>query len=131
MVRLLTSGEMHDSVGLATLEAITRLPYHEQTGAGGTIMRLLDEELPTTAAIVTSAERRDQRTAPHAAADATMNDSAADAAADAAMNARSWRSWAQKAAMNGAAADAAAHAAMNDAAADATMHARMNGRTEL
>ena len=126
---------MHDSAGLATLEAITRLPYHEQTGAGGTIMRLLDVELPTTGAIVTSAERRDQRTAAHALADAAMNDSAAgaaaDAAADAAMNARSWRSWAQKAAMNGAAADAGAHAAMNDAAADATMHARMNGRTEL
>ena len=34
-------GEMHDAAGLATLEAITRLPYHEQSGAGGAIMRLL------------------------------------------------------------------------------------------
>ena len=115
---------MHDSAGLATLEAITRLPYHEQAGAGGTIMRLLDVELPTTGAIVTSAEigqdtaeRRDQGAAAEAAANATMDDSAAEAAAEAAMN--------------GAATDAAAHAAMNDAAADATMNARMNARTEL
>eukprot|EP00964_Phaeocystis_antarctica_P047198 scaffold27292_cov50-Phaeocystis_antarctica.AAC.2 len=49
---ILTIGEMHDAAGLATLEAITRLPYHEQSGAGGTIMRLLDAELPATAAIV-------------------------------------------------------------------------------
>ena len=44
-------GEMHDAAGLATLEAITRLPYHEQSGAGGTIMRLLDAELPATGVI--------------------------------------------------------------------------------
>ena len=42
---------MRDDAGLATLEQITRLPYHEQAGAGGTIMRLLDLELPLTAAI--------------------------------------------------------------------------------
>ena len=42
---------MLDDAGLATLEQITRLPYHEQAGAGGTIMRLLDLELPVTAAI--------------------------------------------------------------------------------
>ena len=35
---ILTIGEMHDAAGLATLEAITRLPYHEQSGAGGAIM---------------------------------------------------------------------------------------------
>jgi hypothetical protein len=40
-------GELHDASGLATLEAITRLPYHEQAGAGGTIMRLLDVEAAT------------------------------------------------------------------------------------
>ena len=44
-------GEVLDDAGLATLEQITRLPYHEQAGAGGTIMRLLDLELPVTAAI--------------------------------------------------------------------------------
>ena len=48
---ILTIGEMHDATGLATLEAITRLPYHEQSGAGGTIMRLLDAELPATGVI--------------------------------------------------------------------------------
>ena len=53
---------MHDADGLATLEAITRLPYHEQLGAGGTIMRLLDVELPATGSIVPP-ERRDDRTA--------------------------------------------------------------------
>ena len=48
---LLTTEQVRDDAGLATLEQITRLPYHEQAGAGGTIMRLLDLELPLTAAI--------------------------------------------------------------------------------
>ena len=54
VLRCSTPGEVVDAAGLATLEAITRLPYHEQTGAGGTVMRLLDVELPTTGTIVTS-----------------------------------------------------------------------------
>lgn len=64
-------GEMHDAAGLATLEAITKLPYHEQAGAGGTIMRMLDEELPATGSLV--------RAAPTGKAGAAI--AAADAAA--------------------------------------------------
>lgn len=47
-------GDMrHDAAGMATLEAISKLPYHEQKAAGAsTIMRLLDVELETRAAIV-------------------------------------------------------------------------------
>ena len=52
-------GEMHDSQpGWETLEAIVKLPYHEQAGAGGTIMRLLDAELTTTARIVAATNGR-------------------------------------------------------------------------
>ena len=44
--------ERGDSSGLATLEAIAQLPHHEQKAAGAeTIMRLLDVELPATAAV--------------------------------------------------------------------------------
>ncbi|EOD21564.1 hypothetical protein EMIHUDRAFT_117084 [Emiliania huxleyi CCMP1516] len=48
-------GELRDAAGFETLEAIARLPYHETTGAGGTVMRLLDTELPTRGAIVAAA----------------------------------------------------------------------------
>lgn len=44
-------GEMIDEAGMATLETIARMPYHEQAGAGGTIMRLLDTELPVTGTV--------------------------------------------------------------------------------
>ena len=47
-------GEMRDdAAGMATLEAIAKLPYHEQQAAGhSTIMRLLDAELEAHAAVV-------------------------------------------------------------------------------
>ncbi len=45
-------GEVREVASLATLEAITRLPYHEQAGAGGTMMRLLDEEIAATGSLV-------------------------------------------------------------------------------
>ena len=48
-------GELVGEAGMRTLEAIARLPYREQAGAGGTIMRLLDEELPATGRLVTRA----------------------------------------------------------------------------
>ena len=59
-------GDMrHDATGMATLDAISRLPYHEQKAAGAsTIMRLLDVELEARAAIVegrpAGAQRGDQ-----------------------------------------------------------------------
>ena len=47
-------GDMrHDAAGMATLEAISKLPFHEQKAAGAsTIMRLLDVEIEAHAAIV-------------------------------------------------------------------------------
>ena len=48
-------GELVGEAGMRTLEAIARLPYHEQTGAGGTIMRLLDEELPASGVVTRAA----------------------------------------------------------------------------
>lgn len=48
-------GELRDGAGFEALEAIARLPYHEATGAGGTVMRLLDTELPTSGVIVAAA----------------------------------------------------------------------------
>ena len=47
-------GEMRDDdAGMATLEAISKLPYHEQKAASAsTIMRLLEVEIETTAALV-------------------------------------------------------------------------------
>ena len=56
-------GELRDAAGFETLEAIARLPYHETTGAGGTVMRLLDTELPTNGAIVASAASTDAESA--------------------------------------------------------------------
>lgn len=44
-------GEVVDGSSMETLEAIARLPFHESTGAGGTVMRLLDTELETTGAV--------------------------------------------------------------------------------
>ena len=72
-------GEMHDAAGLATLEATTRLPCTTSRpgrAAPSWIMRLLDAELPATAAIVSSAERSDLLTESRdrgTAADAVAN----------------------------------------------------------
>ena len=55
-------GELHDDAGMATLEAIARLPYREQKAAGAsTIMRLLRDELETSAAIVSQRVGPDSR----------------------------------------------------------------------
>jgi hypothetical protein len=54
-------GEVRDEASMATLEAITALPYHEQKAAGAaTIMRLLDEELPARGTIVMSGTDQDR-----------------------------------------------------------------------
>ena len=45
-------GEVREAAAFKTLEAIAKLPYHESKGAGGTVMRLLDKELPTSGAVV-------------------------------------------------------------------------------
>ena len=46
-------GELDDAAGMATLELISKLPYHEQKAAGAeTVMRLLDVELEARGAIV-------------------------------------------------------------------------------
>ena len=52
-------GEVRDEASLATLEAIAMMPFHEATGTGGTIMRLLDRELATAGTIIAGRSDRE------------------------------------------------------------------------